>query len=415
MRLLDKPESEWLAEVRDFATEAMMAMIREDLALLGVRMDHFFSEKSLYGTGQIEAALASLEAKGLLYEGVLEPPKGKLPEDWEPREQTLFRSTAYGDDTDRPVKKSDGGWTYFAPDIAYHYDKIERGFDELIDVLGADHGGYVKRMKAAVAALSDGRVPLDVKLCQLVRLFKGGEPFKMSKRAGTFVTLRDVVEQVGAGRDALRDADAQERRAARLRLRQGAGAVEGQPGLLRAVRPRPGAVGAGARRRGGVRDRRRRAGRGRPRRARRAGRARAGAEDRRVAAAGGDRRARRTSRTGSPSISMISRRNFMRCSIRASSTPSSRFIREDAPGRHPGAAGAGARDAGRHRGRARHPRGDADERDALSRGGLVPEGFSALPVVFPTGPAILAAPRKGEMRETHPLTFRGWSSGTYRI
>jgi arginyl-tRNA synthetase len=195
--LLERPEADWLAEVREFATEAMMAMIREDLAALGVTMDSYFSEKSLYGTGQIEAALASLEAKGLLYEGVLEPPKGKLPEDWEPREQTLFRSTAYGDDTDRPVKKSDGGWTYFAPDIAYHYNKIERGFDELIDVLGADHGGYVKRMKAAVAALSDGRVPLDVKLCQLVRLFKGGEPFKMSKRAGTFVTLRDVIEQVG--------------------------------------------------------------------------------------------------------------------------------------------------------------------------------------------------------------------------
>jgi arginyl-tRNA synthetase len=195
--LIDRPEADWLAEVREFATEAMMAMIREDLALLHVRMDHFFSEKSLYGTGRIEAALAALEAKGLIYEGTLEPPKGKLPEDWEPREQTLFRSTAYGDDTDRPVRKSHGGWTYFAPDIAYHFDKIERGYDELIDVLGADHGGYVKRMKAAVAALSDGRVPLDVKLCQLVRLTKGGEPFKMSKRAGTFVTLRDVVEQVG--------------------------------------------------------------------------------------------------------------------------------------------------------------------------------------------------------------------------
>ena len=195
--LLDKPEAEWLGPVREIATEAMMAMIREDLALLGVRMDVFFSEKSLYGTGLIEAALESLKAKGLLYEGVLEPPKGKLPEDWEAREQTLFRSTAYGDDTDRPVMKSDGSWTYFAPDIAYHYDKVERGFDELIDVLGADHGGYVKRMKAAVAALSDGRVPLDIKLCQLVRLYKGGEPFKMSKRAGTFVTLRDVVEQVG--------------------------------------------------------------------------------------------------------------------------------------------------------------------------------------------------------------------------
>ncbi|MFO1141270.1 MAG: arginine--tRNA ligase [Amaricoccus sp.] len=195
--LLDKPEADWLAEVREFATAAMMTMIREDLARLNVRMDHYFSERSLYGTGRIEAALAALEAKGLLYEGTLEAPKGKLPEDWEPRIQTLFRSTAYGDDTDRPVKKSDGGWTYFAPDIAYHFDKIERGYDELVDVLGADHGGYVKRMKAAVAALSDGRVPLDCKLCQLVRLFKGGEPFKMSKRAGTFVTLRDVVEEVG--------------------------------------------------------------------------------------------------------------------------------------------------------------------------------------------------------------------------
>ena len=169
-----------------------------------------------------------------------------MPEDWEPREQTLFRSTAHGDDVDRPVKKSDGAWTYFAPDIAYHYDKIERGFDQLIDVFGADHGGYVKRMKAAVAALSDGRVPLDIKLTQLVKLCKNGEPFKMSKRAGTFVTLRDVVDQVGPGRDPLPHADAQERRAARLRLRQGAGAVQGQPGLLRAIRPCPGPFGAAA-------------------------------------------------------------------------------------------------------------------------------------------------------------------------
>ncbi|ETD82351.1 arginine--tRNA ligase [Rhodobacter capsulatus] len=197
--LIDKPESDWLAEVRGFATEAMMAMIREDLALLGVKMDVFYSEKSLYGTGQIEAALQRLQDLGLIYEGVLEPPKGKLPEDWEEREQTLFRSTSYGDDVDRPVKKSDGAWTYFAPDIAYHWTKIERGFDQLIDVFGADHGGYVKRMKAAVAALSENRVPLDIKLIQLVKLFKNGEPFKMSKRAGTFVTLRDVVEQAGAG------------------------------------------------------------------------------------------------------------------------------------------------------------------------------------------------------------------------
>ena len=196
--LLDRPEEDWLAEIRDFATDAMMDMIREDLALLGVKMDVFASEKALYGTGQIEAALKRLEEAGLIYRGVLEPPKGKLPEDWEAREQTLFRSSDFGDDVDRPIRKSDGSWTYFAPDIAYHWDKIERGFDQLIDIFGADHGGYVKRMKAAVAALSGGRVPLDIKLIQLVKLFKNGEPFKMSKRAGTFVTLRDVVEQAGA-------------------------------------------------------------------------------------------------------------------------------------------------------------------------------------------------------------------------
>ncbi|MCA0927316.1 arginine--tRNA ligase [Ruegeria profundi] len=195
--LIDKPESEWLEELRNFATDAMMDLIRDDLKALGVEMDVFFSEKSLYGTGKIEAALKSLSDKGLIYEGVLEPPKGKKPEDWEPREQTLFKSTEHGDDVDRPVKKSDGSWTYFAPDIAYHYDKVTRGFDALIDVFGADHGGYVKRMKAAVSALSDGKVPLDIKLTQLVKLWKNGEPFKMSKRAGNFVTLRDVVDQVG--------------------------------------------------------------------------------------------------------------------------------------------------------------------------------------------------------------------------
>lgn len=196
--LLDKPEADWLAEIRDFATEAMMAMIRDDLAALGVRMDVYSSEKALYGTGKIEAAIQRLNDAGLIYRGVLEPPKGKLPDDWEEREQLLFRSTSHGDDVDRPIQKSDGSWTYFAPDIAYHWDKIERGFDALIDVFGADHGGYVKRMQAAVKALSGGRVPLDVKLIQLVKLFKNGEPFKMSKRAGTFVTLRDVVEQAGA-------------------------------------------------------------------------------------------------------------------------------------------------------------------------------------------------------------------------
>lgn len=192
-----QPEDVWLAEVRSFATDKMMDLIRADLKSLNVEMDVFFSEKSLYGTGRIESALEALEQKGLIYEGVLEPPKGKKPEDWEPREQTLFKSTEHGDDVDRPVKKSDGSWTYFAPDIAYHYDKVTRGFDALIDVFGADHGGYVKRMKAAVSALSGGTVPLDIKLTQLVKLFKNGEPFKMSKRAGTFVTLRDVVDQVG--------------------------------------------------------------------------------------------------------------------------------------------------------------------------------------------------------------------------
>jgi len=197
-QFLDQPESVWLETVRDFSTARMMIMIREDLAALGVQMDVYASEKALYGTGEIEAAIERLNAEGLIYEGVLEPPKGKTPEDWEPREQTLFRSTAHGDDVDRPIKKSDGAWTYFAPDIAYHYNKISRGFDMLIDIFGADHGGYVKRMKAAVSALSKGRVPLDIKLIQLVKLYKNGEPFKMSKRAGTFVTLRDVVEMVGA-------------------------------------------------------------------------------------------------------------------------------------------------------------------------------------------------------------------------
>jgi arginyl-tRNA synthetase len=194
---IGKGEQFWLDELREYATDAMMALIRADLAQLGIKMDRFYSEKSLYGTGLIGASIQELRDKGLIYEGYLDPPKGKKPEDWEPREQTLFKSTDHGDDVDRPVMKSDGSWTYFAPDIAYHYDKVNRGYDLLIDVFGADHGGYVKRMKAAVSALSGGAVPLDVKLTQLVKLFKNGEPFKMSKRAGTFVTLRDVVDQVG--------------------------------------------------------------------------------------------------------------------------------------------------------------------------------------------------------------------------
>ena len=193
-----KGEQFWLSEIREFATDQMMMLIREDLASLGITMDKFFSEKSLFGTGVIEKTIEGLRQDGLIYEGVLEPPKGKTPEDWEPREQTLFKSTEHGDDVDRPVMKSDGSWTYFAPDIAYHGDKVNRGFDQLIDILGADPGGYGKRMKAAVSALSGGKLPLDIKLMQLVKLFKNGEPFKMSKRAGNFVTLRDLVEQVGA-------------------------------------------------------------------------------------------------------------------------------------------------------------------------------------------------------------------------
>ncbi|NRB35032.1 MAG: arginine--tRNA ligase [Rhodobacteraceae bacterium] len=197
--LLDKPEADWLAEVREIATEMMMDAIRADLAALGVKMDVFSSEKSYYDSGKIEATLTELQEKGLIYQGVLEPPKGKAPpEDWEPREQMLFKSTDYGDDVDRPVQKSDGGWTYFAPDLAYHYDKIKRGFDTIIDVFGADHGGYVKRMTAIVRALEGNKqIDFDIKLTQLVKLFKNGEPFKMSKRAGTFITLKDVIDEVG--------------------------------------------------------------------------------------------------------------------------------------------------------------------------------------------------------------------------
>jgi arginyl-tRNA synthetase len=194
---LEVPEAEWLPEVRAFAIDAMMALIRQDLAALGVKHDIFTSERSLVEGGKVEGAKAFLEERGLVYTGVLEPPKGKLPDDWEPRPQTLFRATQFGDDVDRPLKKSDGSWTYFAADIAYHKDKFDRGFAEMIDVWGADHGGYVKRMQAAVKATTDGKGSLDVKLAQLVNLLKDGEPVKMSKRAGNFVTLRDVVEEVG--------------------------------------------------------------------------------------------------------------------------------------------------------------------------------------------------------------------------
>jgi len=194
---LDRPEAEWLRPVGDFAVASMMQLIRADLAALGVGFDAYVSERELVERGATDDCLAALSNLGLIYTGVLEPPKGKLPDDWEPRPQLLFRATQFGDEVDRPLKKSDGSWTYFATDIAYHYDKIGRGFDNLIDVWGADHGGYVKRMQAAVKALTGGAVSLDVKLTQLVNLFDNGEPVRMSKRAGTFVTLREVVDEVG--------------------------------------------------------------------------------------------------------------------------------------------------------------------------------------------------------------------------
>ncbi|MBA3520156.1 MAG: arginine--tRNA ligase [Rhizobiales bacterium] len=196
-----RPEAEWLPPVRERAIAAMMAMIRQDLELLGVSHDVVFSERSLVsgGVNRVAEAIAALEGRGLIYQGVLPPPKGQLPDDWEDREQTLFRAAEFGDDVDRPLMKSDGGYTYFASDIAYHYDKYLRGFRTMIDVLGADHGGYVKRMKAAVAAMSGGEATLEIELTQLVRLYRGGEPVQMSKRSGDFVTLREVVDEVGRG------------------------------------------------------------------------------------------------------------------------------------------------------------------------------------------------------------------------
>ncbi|MBY0335154.1 MAG: arginine--tRNA ligase [Acetobacteraceae bacterium] len=192
----------WLRTVREFTVAAMMDEIRDDLAALGVRQDVFISEAERVAAGDLDRAEKLLSDKGLIYRGVLEPPKGKLPDDWEEREQTLFRATQFGDDTDRPLRKSDGSGTYFANDIANHLHKLDRGFSELIHVWGADHGGYVKRMKAAVAALSDNQVPLDVVLTQIVHVIKDGAPYRMSKRAGTYVTLRDLIEAVG--KDAVR-------------------------------------------------------------------------------------------------------------------------------------------------------------------------------------------------------------------
>jgi len=195
-RYRDAPEAEWLLPFRDASVAMMMALIRDDLAALGIRFDTFFSEQSLHAS-KIAAARDALAARDLIYTGVLEPPKGKLPDDWEPRPQTLFRATRFGDDVDRPLQKSDGAWTYFAADIAYHRDKLERGFNTLVDVWGADHGGYIKRMTAAVKAFGGDAANLDVKLCQMVRVLRDGEPVKMSKRSGEFVTLREVVDEVG--------------------------------------------------------------------------------------------------------------------------------------------------------------------------------------------------------------------------
>ncbi len=195
-------EDGWLAVIRKAAVAEMMRLIRTDLAALGVYHNVVTSEQKLIASGAVEKALDALDKAGLIYTGVLEPPKGKLPDDWEERPQTLFKSTQFGDDVDRPVKKSDGSWTYFASDVAYHQDKYRRGFTQLIDVWGADHGGYVKRVAASVKALSGGKAVLDVKLCQMVRLMRDGEQVRMSKRSGDFVTLRELVDEVG--RDVVR-------------------------------------------------------------------------------------------------------------------------------------------------------------------------------------------------------------------
>ena len=190
-------ERDWLPVFRDIAIQQMMENIRESLDNLGIGFDTFVSERELVANGEVEAALRRLAAIGHVYKGVLDPPKGKVSDDWEPRPQTLFRATAFGDDVDRPLRKSDGSWTYFASDIAYHLNKYQRGFSAMIDVWGADHGGYVKRMQAAVKALTGGGGELDVKLCQMVNLLEGGQPLKMSKRTGQFITLQEVVDRVG--------------------------------------------------------------------------------------------------------------------------------------------------------------------------------------------------------------------------
>jgi len=197
--LLSVAEGRWLPLVREAAIAAMLAAIKHDLAALNIHHDVFFSERSLTACGhdEVKAAIDELRAKGMIFEGRLPKPKGHDEADWEDREQTLFRSTAFGDDVDRALQKSDGSYTYFASDLAYHHNKLARGFRHLINVFGADHVGYISRMRAVVTALSDGKADLDIKVCQLVKLLRAGEPVRMSKRAGTFVTLRDVVDEVG--------------------------------------------------------------------------------------------------------------------------------------------------------------------------------------------------------------------------
>lgn len=200
-KYLGLEEADWLEAIRVFGVQAMMDLIRKDLKAINIEHDVFFSERTLHAQGRVGACVSHLRDRGHIFEGVLEPPKGQKPDDWEAREQTLFRATAFGDDVDRPLQKSDGSYTYFAADIAYHLDKYQRGFKDMIDVWGADHSGYVKRVQSAISALSDDGT-LDVKIAQMVRLFKGGEPFKMSKRSGNFITMADVVGEVGA--DAVR-------------------------------------------------------------------------------------------------------------------------------------------------------------------------------------------------------------------
>jgi arginyl-tRNA synthetase len=197
-RWYEAPEAQWLPELRQFAVEQIMRVIKDDLYAMNIHHDYFASEAALVAAGQVEAVVAELDRHGLIYRGMLEAPKGKVVDDWEPREQLLFRATQFGDDIDRPLQRSDGQWTYFAKDIAYHYDKFRRGFSEMINVLGADHGGYVKRLQSAVRAISQNNAEVDIKICQLVSFVEDGQPLRMSKRAGTFVTLRDVVDRVGA-------------------------------------------------------------------------------------------------------------------------------------------------------------------------------------------------------------------------